>query len=88
MAVIKNNSERATHYATGLKEHGTIAFEPAVSINYSESSAIAGLTQALTLSSEVVALFAQVASKEGHNIAKLSNYWVEKDNEMARGDNR
>lgn len=87
MSVIKNNSERASHYASKLKEHGSVSFEPAVSINYSDSGAISGLTQALSLSSEVVTLFSQVATKEGENIAKLSNFWVEKDSEMARGNN-
>lgn len=87
MSVIKNNPDRASYYASKLKEHGNVSFEPSVQINYSESGAVSGLTQALSLSSEVVKLFSQTASKEGDNITNLSNYWVAKDNEISGGNN-
>lgn len=85
MAVIKNNHARAEHYTSQLKTQGVVSFEPAVTINFSESGAVSGLTQVLALSSEVVTLFSQVIVKEGENITKLSNYWVAKDAEIAEG---
>lgn len=87
MSVIKNNPERAEHYASQLKTQGNVSFDPAVTISFSESGAVSGLTQALALSTEVVTLFSQVATKEGDNITKLSNYWVTKDAEIAGGAN-
>lgn len=84
MSVIHNEPNVASQHATTIKAYGTVAFNPSVNIGYSESQAVSGLEKSVVLASEVVQLFSSLATKEGQNIQALSDFWVAKDEQMAR----
>lgn len=84
MSVINNDGEIASKHANAIKSFGSIDFNPSFNISYSSSPAVSGIEQSVMLASDVVQLFSSLVSKEGNNVQALSDFWVSKDQQIAR----
>jgi len=84
MSTINNDPTIAKTHSTTISAYETLEFKPVVTAGYSESQAVTGLMESVSLASEVVSLFSTMAGKEGKNIQALADFWTEKDQQIAR----
>ncbi|MBC1921991.1 TIGR04197 family type VII secretion effector [Listeria grayi] len=85
MTEVKSTHEKANTYADALEKGAHLKWEILSDIDYSNSPAVSGLKEVLSLSKSSINSFAKLAQQDAANIRKTGQSWQQFDNTLSQG---